>query len=171
MAAGTCEPGRRLGRPTEIGVRPVEPVLPRWREDVDVQGRLERFRPVREIRWEMQDLARSDVDDLRLVLSQPETQDALEDVGDLLVLVRVPRDDAALVEVDVRQHQPVAADQPPVEERVELILRQVVPAVARRSGTGHRLLLSRRSTATTIVASAQAGAHPRGGGPLAGPTP
>jgi hypothetical protein len=56
----------------------------------------------------VEDLAGRDVDDLRLVLSEEETQDALEDVGQLLVLVRVLRDDTTLLEIDMRQHQPLS---------------------------------------------------------------
>ena len=44
----------------------------------------------------MEHLTRADVDHLGLVLAEPEAQLALEDVRQLLVLVRVLRDDAAL---------------------------------------------------------------------------
>ena len=59
-------------------------------------------------RRNVEDLAGGDVDDLRLVLSEEETEDALEDVGQLLVLVRVLRDDTTLLEIDMRQHQPLS---------------------------------------------------------------
>ena len=44
-------------------------------------------------------------------------QRALEDVGELLVLVRVLGHDASLLEIDVREHHPVAGDEPAVEQR------------------------------------------------------
>ncbi len=85
----------------------------------------------------MQDLAGGDVDDLRLVVSELETEDALEDVGQLFVLVRVPRDDTTLLEIDMRQHQPFRGDEAPCQVRLELLFGQVLPAVKRRTGGIH----------------------------------
>jgi hypothetical protein len=87
----------------------------------------------------VQDLARVDVDHLGLVLAEPEAQRALEDVGDLLVLVLVQRHDASLVEVDVRDHHPLGADEATVQARLQLGLRQVVPAVERGAELAHAL--------------------------------
>ena len=56
------------------------------------------------------------IDLLGLVFAEPEAERAFEDVGELLVLVRVPRHDAALLEVDVREHHALAGDEPPVEQ-------------------------------------------------------
>ena len=89
-------------------------------------------RLVREPGGEVEHLARADVDDLRSVLAEQEAELALEDVGQLLVLVRVLRDDAALVEEDLRQHHPLGRDQLPRQVRLQLLLRHVVPAVVRR---------------------------------------
>ncbi len=85
----------------------------------------------------MEDLARGDVDDLRLVVSEPETEETLEDVGQLLVLVRVRRDDTTLLEVDMRQHQPLRGNEAPSQIGLELLFRQVLPAVQGRTGTVH----------------------------------
>ncbi len=85
----------------------------------------------------MEDLAGGDVDDLRLVVAEGETKKALEDVGQLFVLVRVCRDDTTLLEVDMRQHQPFRGDEAPSEVRFELLLRHVLPAVPSRPGTVH----------------------------------
>src|SRR6266550_5313471 len=85
----------------------------------------------------MEDLAGGDVDNLRLVVSEPETEDTLEDVGQLLILVRVLRDDAALFEVDMRQHQPLRGDEAPFQVWLELFLRQILPAVQGRAATVH----------------------------------
>src|SRR5438067_1712028 len=91
-----------------------QPPLRMW-APADVERRLERLRPVWQVRRDVQDLAGRDVDDLRLVLAEPEAQPALEDVRQLLVFVLVARDDAPLLEVDVRQHHPLGRDQPPAE--------------------------------------------------------
>src|SRR6476661_3949812 len=90
----------------------------------------------------MEDFAGGDVDDLRLVVSDEETEDTLQDVGQLLVLVRVLRDDATLLEIDVRNHEPLRRDEAPAQVRLELLLRQVLPAVQRCPGTVHDSLLS-----------------------------
>src|SRR5437867_2666351 len=52
-----------LGAP-QIGVRSVEPVLSRWAEDVHIERRLERLCLVRQVRRNMENRARGDVDDL-----------------------------------------------------------------------------------------------------------
>ena len=85
----------------------------------------------------MEDFAGGDVYDLGLVVAEGETKKALEDVGQLLVLVRVCRDDTTLLEVDMRQHQPLRGDEAPPEVRLELLFRQVLPAVQGRPGTVH----------------------------------
>jgi hypothetical protein len=95
---------------------------------------------VREVRGDGQHLARLHHDLLRLVLAQPEVQRSREHVRELLVLVRVAGHQAALLEVDVREHHPLAGDEPPVEQRVEALPGQVVPAVV-AGGGGHLFLL------------------------------
>ena len=73
---------------------------------------------------------RADVDDLRLVLAEPEAQLALEDAVSCSFSCEL-RDDAALVEEHLRQHHPLGRDQPPRQVGLER-LRQVVPAVVAR---------------------------------------
>src|SRR6266480_6619790 len=85
----------------------------------------------------MEHLTRRDVDDLRPVVSERETEETLEDVGQLLVLVRVQRYDAALLEIDVGEHQPFGGDEAALQVRLEPLLRQVLPAVKGCAGTGH----------------------------------
>src|SRR5262249_48895670 len=72
-------------------------------------------------------------------LAEPEAQLPLEDVGELLVLVLVARHDAPLLQIDLRQHHPVGRDQPAAEERVERVLRQVLPAVVSDAEAAHLL--------------------------------
>src|SRR6266568_5893848 len=67
-----------------------------------------------------------------LALAEPEPQGPLQDVGDLLVLVGVPRDDAALLESHLREHDPLAGDEPAVQELRQVFLRHVLPAVPLR---------------------------------------
>ena len=67
---------------------------------------------------------------------------ALEDVGQLLVLVRVLRDDASLLEVHVRQHHPLGRDEPPCEVRL-----RAAPSACRPSGSA--LPLVARSAGAT----------------------
>src|SRR6478735_6103908 len=121
--------GRRL---PQVGIGPVEPVLPRRTEDVDVERLLECLGLVRQAGRDVQHLAGADVDDLGPVLAEPEAQHALQDVRELLVVVRMHGDDRALVEVDVGQHHALGADEPPRNARLELGFRHVLPAVERR---------------------------------------
>src|SRR3954469_1432122 len=85
---------------------------------------------MRQVRRDGQYLAGPDGENLFLVLAEPEAQLALEDVRQLLVLVRVRGHETSLVEVDVRQHHPLGGDQPPAEVGLEHLLREVVPAIA-----------------------------------------
>src|SRR5262245_21798282 len=90
--------------PPEVIVRLVQPIRARRAEHIDVEGILERQRFVRHVRWDMQHLARTDDELLLAVSADPEAQRALEDVGDLLVVVFVLRHQAALLQVDVSEH-------------------------------------------------------------------
>src|SRR4029078_9818521 len=68
---------------------------------------------------------------LGLVVAEPEAKRALEDVGQLLVLVLVARDDRALVEVDVGDHHALGAEEPSLDAFLERLARHVVPPVER----------------------------------------
>jgi hypothetical protein len=74
----------------------VEPVLARRVEHIDVERVLESFGLVRHVGRDDQHLACAHDDLLGLVFADPELQRALEDVGQLLVLVRAAGDDGAL---------------------------------------------------------------------------
>ena len=63
----------------------------------------------------MQHFARQHVDDLRFIRADPEAQAAFENVGNLLVLMRMTRHNRALLEIDVGQHHAIAGDQLPRE--------------------------------------------------------
>src|ERR1043165_8023931 len=125
----------------EIVVRLVEPVLS-WRaEDVDVERVGECFRFVLHVRRDVQDFAGEHVHDLRLVFTDPEAQAAFEDVGDLLVLVRVTRHDSALLEIDMGQHDEIGSYQAPVQHLAQILLRHVIPTIKRDAPLAHNVLL------------------------------
>src|SRR5690242_15580538 len=88
----------------------------------------------------MQDFAGHDVDCFRLVRADPEPQAAFEDVGDLFVLVRMTRNDRALLEVNVREHDAIGGYQAPVKHFTHLLLRHVVPAIERDASFAHSFL-------------------------------
>ena len=58
-----------------------------------------------------------------------EAEGAFGDEGDLLVVVGVAGDDAALCEDDAGEHGLIAGDELAGEERVELLVFDVVPVV------------------------------------------
>src|SRR5437870_4785093 len=64
-------------------------------------------------------------------MADPESQTAFEDVGDLLVLMPVPRNDRALFQIHVRQHYPVAGDQFAIQHIRQCLFRYVVPTMMR----------------------------------------
>src|SRR4051794_23167668 len=85
-SSDSCARGSGLSA-AEVDVRPVEPVGARRAEDVEVERGFEGFGSVREVRRDVEDFAGVHVDDLRLVVAEPEPQNALEDVGQLLVVM------------------------------------------------------------------------------------
>jgi hypothetical protein len=99
------------------------------REDVDVEGILDGLRLVPDVGRDVQHLARAHEHDFLLVLADPELEAALEDVGELLVLVLVARYDAALLEVDVREHGALTGDEPAREHGGDVFLRHLFPAI------------------------------------------
>ena len=86
---------------------------------------------VPDVRRDVQHLTRADDDLLVLVFTNPEAQRALEDVRQLFVFVLMPRDDAALLEVYMRQHHLLAGNEPAVEHRRDRLLRHLFPAIPR----------------------------------------
>src|SRR2546427_348525 len=90
---------------------PVEPVLGRRREHVHVERVLECVGFVRRVGREVQHLARPHHDFLAAVFPDEKPQRAFEDVGKLLVFVRVPGHDAPALQVHVREHDALPGDQ------------------------------------------------------------
>src|SRR5437763_16972735 len=93
----------------------VQPILSRRTEDIDVECIFEGFGFVWNMRWYQQHFSREHIDDLRFIRAYPETQATLEDVSNLLVLVRMTRHNRALREIDMGQHHAIAGDKLPRE--------------------------------------------------------
>src|ERR1700688_3554569 len=94
----------------DVGVGPVEPVFARRREHVEVERVLQGLGLVAQPAGNQQHLTGEDVHMLaarRLVrvLAEPEAQPALENVGDLLVVMLVCLHDRAFLEVYLRNHR------------------------------------------------------------------
>jgi len=88
---------------------------------------------VREVSGDDEDLA--GVDGVGGSVVEVEAESAFGDEGDLLVGVGVTRDDAAFGEKDAGEHGFFAGDEFAGEERVELLVFDVIPTV--ESGGGH----------------------------------
>src|SRR5205814_6169292 len=68
-------------------------------------------------------------------------------VRQLLVRVGVARHDRALLEIDVREHDALARDEPTFERLRDALLRHRLPAVQRDTLRLHSLLLMNRPAA------------------------
>jgi hypothetical protein len=117
----------------EVGVVFVDPVLAGRGEDVEVDGVGEGGGGVWEVAGDDEDLA--GVDGVRGAVVEVYAVGAFGDDGDLLVGVGVAGDDAAFGEDDSSEHGFFAGDEFAGEERVELLVFDVVPAI--ESGGGH----------------------------------
>src|SRR2546426_5731338 len=117
------------------------------------------MRLVRQVGRQMQHFSLSHHHLARAVRADQEPERALEDIRQLLVLVRVPRDDAPLLQVDVSQHDPLAGDEPAREPRRQLLFRQVIPAEQAGGGGRH----PPNPTAMVSPASTRPSSNPPGG--------
>src|SRR5205814_1322234 len=91
----------------QIIIRLIQPILPRWTEDIDVQCVFQGLSFMQNVRRDVQHFAGHHVDHLRFIGADPETQTALEDISYLFVLMRVTRHDATLLQINVRQHHSI----------------------------------------------------------------
>ena len=87
---------------------------------------------MRQVRWDHEDFAGTD-DQLAFIMrTQPEMQCAFEDIGDLLIFVRVPGHIVALLEINVRDHHALARDEAARNGAFQRLSGQVVPAIVMR---------------------------------------
>ena len=93
----------------EVSVGPVNPVLSHRAEHVDDDRVFEHGDRMRDAAGNLHDFARAD-DDLALV--ELELERTAEDAADLLVFVRVPRDDAAALELETGDSDAVPGEVP-----------------------------------------------------------
>jgi hypothetical protein len=117
----------------EVGVVFVDPVLAGWGEDVEVDAVFLGGCGVGEVAGDDEDFA--GVYGVRGAVVEVEAEGAFGDEGDLLVGVGVAGDDAAFGECDAGEHGFFAGDEFAGEERIELLVFDVVPVV--ESGLGH----------------------------------
>jgi hypothetical protein len=117
----------------EVAVVFVDPVLTRWSEDVEVDAIFLGGCGVGEIAGDDEDFA--GVDGVRGSVVEVEAESTFGNESDLLVGMGVARHDAAFGENDTGKHRLGAGDELAGEERVELLIFDVVPAI--KSGFGH----------------------------------
>lgn len=98
-------------------------------EEVDVDGVFEGFGGVGKVGGDDEDVSGADDGFLGVgLVAEEETEGALEDVGDLLVRVRVAGDDGALFEDDAGDHGLGAGDELAGEVGVEGFGGDICPA-------------------------------------------
>ena len=133
---------RRMSPPTmllcdlspEVVVGLIQPVLPDRTEDVERKGVVERLGLMLDPRGNMQHLAFAHGD---LLAADEELERALQDVGHLLALVRVHRNDAAGLQIDLRQHLALARHDLPREHLGDFFEGDFVPAMESDDRSGH----------------------------------
>ena len=82
----------------------------------------------------------------------PELQRALENVGELLVVVAVQRDDAALLHENASHHNVVADDEMALQQRVQVFDRDRIPGnVFQSAFSGGALLRDRALRSATLL--------------------
>src|SRR6516164_1058965 len=116
----------------KIGVSLVQPVFARWAEDVEFHRVVQSLRPMRQIRWDNDNLAGGHHDLLLTVVSEPEFQRAFDHVRELLVVMGVARHRLTLLEADLSEHDPLARDDPSRDRPLHGFGRLVLPPVVNR---------------------------------------
>ncbi len=104
-----------------------------WGEDIEIDAVFFRGSGVEDIARDDEDFA--SVDRVGSAIVEVEAEYAFGDERDLLVRVGVPGDDAALLENDAGEHRLFAVNKLTGEERIELLVFDIVPTV--ESGGGH----------------------------------
>ena len=102
---------------TQVLISLVNPVGARRIEYIKIDRVLHGFRPVRHVRRDGQHLAGVHHD---LFAVNPELQCAFQNIGELLVVMTVQRDDAALLHQDPRHHDVVTHHKLALQQRVQV---------------------------------------------------
>ena len=110
----------------EILVRVIQPVLPDRAEHVELERILEGFRLVLDPGRDVQHLAFAHGD---LFAADHEFQGALQDVRHLLALVRVHRDQAAALQIDLGEHLTLARHDLPRQHFSHFLEGDLIPAM------------------------------------------
>src|ERR1700733_12919174 len=108
----------------EILIGAVDPVGARWSEDIEVNGIFKGLGLVRHVRGNAQHFAGVNCNFLAV---DPELQCAIEDVGDLLVMMAVLRDNTSLFEKHAGQHNFLSDYELPLQQRVQFFQWNCVP--------------------------------------------
>src|SRR5579862_2761792 len=98
---------------------------------------------MRQVGGDYKHLAGTNGDFILAACAEPKSQRAVEDIGDLFVLVRMLRHVVALLEIDVGNHHAPARYQPTLEAALQLFGRQLRPPImlgAARTRGFHRRL-------------------------------
>src|SRR4051812_3057936 len=77
----------------------------------------------------MQNVSGHYINPFRFVGANPKPQAAFENVSDLLVVMRMLRNNSAFLDIDVTQHNSVASDQATIERVGHLLFRHVIPTI------------------------------------------
>ena len=122
--------GKRAGAGVRrLDARQVQQGLAGRAEDVHVERVLEGQRTVRHVGGDDQHFSGMHGDLTLVVVAEPQAQGSFEDVGQLLVLMAVPRDVITLFEVDVGDHGALTGDDAPGDGPLEGFLGYAIPAV------------------------------------------
>jgi len=124
--------GRRCALNREDRCQSCPTVFARRAEDVEFDRVVQSLRPMREIRWDHDNLAGGHHDLLLAVVSEPELQCAFDHVCELLVVMGVARHRVALLEADLSEHNPFARDDPSRDRSLHGFGRLVLPPVVNR---------------------------------------
>lgn len=125
---------------SEIVVGLVKPVLAGRTEDVNIKRVLQRDGLVGHMRWEVQHFTGRNNNSRLVLVANEEVEAALENVGELLIFMRVHGDNAPFLQVDMGQHHSIGRNDSPVEKTRHTFFRHIVPAVVGDTLIGHSLL-------------------------------
>ena len=102
----------------KIGVRPADPVSPRWAKYIQIHGVLDSLGTVWNVRRNHQDLSCAN---RNLAVREDKLQRTLNDIGDLLILMAVQRNGGAGAKHQTSQHALLAVDKLSLNPRIQVL--------------------------------------------------